>query len=57
MIWCLGLVSETMKPLTRVLFWLGMYKQGWWCENTVRRWYGEYIVPSYHFGCPHCEGR
>jgi len=57
MVWCLGLVSETMYPLTRLLFKRRMYGLGWWCENTVRRWCGGFIVPSYHFGCPHCEGR
>ncbi len=57
MVWCLGLVSETMCPLTRVLFRLRVYGLGWRVENMVRGWYGGYIVPSYHFGCPHCEGR
>jgi hypothetical protein len=43
--------------VTRVLFSMEWYALGWRVENMVRRYRGHFIVPEYHFGCPHCEGR
>ncbi len=57
MTWCLGRVRKIMCLPTRILFRLRLYGVGWRVENIVRGYRGHFIVPTYHFGCPHCEGR